>query len=261
MRDDRRFGAEWIAAWRMLTDFPLPKALERCEAPSVSGVRMLSVFPLLGALCGALIAVAGWLVTVLSNRFAGAAVFAMLSVFFMIGKDSGRALTLLVSWILNLTEREGFASALAAASSDREEVFGRRFSAAVAAALAWSALLMLYVVGLYGCKWILIPLFAAEFATQGEFASALAPEAGGVSDPGCTGRRIMWIVCGVIALAALPFIPTATAFGILVVCLTNLTFRDYLLRTIPDFEADTVTWVGGATEAALLCCGFLWTLK
>lgn len=260
MRDDRRFGAEWVAAWRMLTDFPLPKALERYDEAPVSGARMLSVLPLLGALCGALVAVAGWLVAVLSNRFAGAAVFAMLAVFFMIGKDSGRALTLLVSWILNLTEREGFASAVAAASSDRDEVYGRRFSAAVAAALAWSSLLMLYVVGLYGCKWFLIPLFAAEFATQGEFASELAPEAGGVEDPGRTGRRIMWIVCGVIALVMLPFIPTATAFGILVVCLTNLTFRDYLLRVIPDFQADTVTWVGGATEAALLCCAFLWTI-
>ena len=260
MRDYRRFGAGWIAAWRMLTDLPLPKAAERYEDSRVPATRMLGVFPLLGALCGALIAFAGWLVAVLSNRFAGAAVFAMLSVLFMIGKDSVRALTLLVSWILNLTE-QGFASALASASSDRDEVYGRRFSAAVAAALAWGALLMLYVVGLYGCKWVLIPLFAAEFATQGEFAAALAPEAGGVADPERTGRRIMWGVCGVIALAMLPFIPTATAFGILVVCLTNLTFRDYLLRAIPDFQADTVTWVGGATEAALLVCAFLWTLK
>ena len=151
MRDYRRFGAGWIAAWRMLTDFPLPKAAERYEDSKVSAARTLGAFPLLGALCGALIAVVGWLVAVLSNRFAGAAVFAMLSVLFMIGKDSGRALTLLVSWILNLTERDGFASALASASSDREEVYGRRFAAAVAAALAWSALLMLYVVGLYGC--------------------------------------------------------------------------------------------------------------
>lgn len=259
MRDYRRFGAGWIAAWRMLTDFPLPAAAERYEESKVSATGMLIAFPLLGAFCGALIAVAGWLVTVLSNRFAGAAVFAMLSVFFMIGKDSGRALTLLVSWMLNLTE-QGFAPALASASSDRDEVYGRRFSSAVAAALAWSALLMLYVVGLYGCKWVLIQLLAAEFATQGEFAAALAPEAGGVADPGRTGRRIMWIVCGVVALAALPFIPTATAFGILAVCLINLTFRDYLLRAIPDFQADTVTWVGGVTEAALLLCAFLWTI-
>ena len=118
--------------------------------------------------------------------------------------------------------------------------------------------------GVYGIK----RLFNAEEGDMMQchggdsslFAAALDPASGGIADPERAGRRIMWIVCGVLAAALLPFFPTATAFGALVVCLVNLPLRDKLLNSLPLLTADTVTWTGGATEALLLGCAFLWTI-
>lgn len=260
MRDYRRFGAGWIAAWRMLTDFPLPAAAERYEDSKVPAARMLGAFPLLGALCGALIALAGWFVAVLSNRFAGAAVFAVLSLVFLIFKDSGRGWLLFVSWLLNLIDGETFTTALAKASSERS-VLDRKLAGGVAAALALWALVMLFLIGLYGAKGFMIPLVAGAFSTQGEAIPELSPEAGGVADPERRGRWIMWAICGAVVIAAFPFFPLATAFGILALCLINMALRNFLLRELADFDADTVTWLGFVAEAALLVCAFLWTLK
>ena len=258
MRDIRRDGAGVLTAWRILTDFPLPEALDRGDAAD-GGARVLVWFPLLGAVCGALIAAAGALLAVVSNRFAGAALFAGLAGAFIFFKDSGRALMLLTSFLLDLCGGDGFYPAVAAASSERS-VLERRFGGLVAGILAGGALLILFLIGLYGGKGVLVPLFAAEFSTQGEFAAALDPASGGIADPERAGRRIMWIVCGVLAAAMLPFFPTATAFGALVVCLVNLPLRDKLVNSLPLLTADTVTWTGGATEALLLGCAFLWTI-
>ena len=259
MRDCRQIGAAAIEAWRILTDLPLPQALCRDGSRPAAGMPVLVWFPLLGALCGAVIATAGWLFTAVSNRYAGAALFAAAGLLFMLFKDSGRALTLLVSWLINLLEGRPFAEALDAASSERK-VFEHHFGVPLAALLACGAALMLFMIGLHGGKGILIPLFAGAFATQGEFAAALDPAAGGIADPERIGRRIMWIVTVIAALAALPFFPTATAFGALAVCLINLTLKEYMLRKLPKLCADTVTWTGGATETLLLVCAFCWTI-
>lgn len=258
MRDNRTIVTDALSAWRVLTDLPLPEALRR-RGNGAAAARMLIWFPLLGALSGAAIAAAGALLTAMSNRFAGAALFAVLTGAFMLCKDSGRALMLMTSWLLGLTDGDGFAGALKNMSSERE-VMERRLGGLLAGALALGVLLMLFLTGLHGGKWVLIPLFAGAFATQGEFAAVLDPAAGGIADPERSGRRLMWIVCAAAALALLACYPTATAFGALVVFLINMPLREKMLRDLPAFDADTVTWAGGVTELALLCCAFLWTI-
>lgn len=258
MRDNRTIVTDALSAWRILTDLPLPEALLR-RSHGAAAARMLIWFPLWGVLCGAAIAAAGALLAAVSNRFAGAVLFAVLTGAFMLFKDSGRALMLMTSWLLDLIGGDGFAGALSKMSSDRE-VMERRFGAALAGALALGLLLMLFLTGLHGGKWVLIPLFAGAFATQGEFAAALDPAAGGIADPERSGRRLMWIVCAAAALALLPCCPTATAFGALAVCLINMPLREKVLRSLPAPDADTVTWAGGVTEISLLCCAFLWTI-
>ncbi len=258
MRDNRTIVADALSAWRILTDLPLPEPLRR-QGHDAAAARMLIWFPLWGVLAGAAIAAAGALLTAVSNRFAGAVLFAALTGAFMFCKDSGRALMLMTSWLLELIDGAGFAEALKNMSSDRE-VLERRLGGLLAGALAAGVLLMLFLTGLHGGKWVLIPLFAGAFSTQGEFAAALDPAAGGIADPGRYWRRIMWIVCAVAALALLACYPTATAFGALVVCLVGMPLREKMLRDLPAFDADTVTWTGGVTEVALLFCAFLWTI-
>ena len=258
MRDNRTIVADALSAWRILTDLPLPETWRR-HTGSAAGARMLIWFPLLGVSFGAAIAAAGSLLTVLSNRFAGAAMFAVLTGAFMLLKDSGRALMLMTSWLLELIDGATFAEALSNMSSDRE-VMERRLGGLLAGTLAIGVLLMLFLTGLHGGKWVLIPLFAGAFSTQGEFAAALDPKTGGIADPERSGRRLMWIACIVAALALLACYPTATAFGALVVCLINMPLREKMLNSLTAFDADTVTWAGGVTEIALLCCAFLWTI-
>jgi len=259
MRNDRQLVAGALEAWRILTDLPLPKGWLREDSAPVTGARVLIWFPLLGAGFGAAIAAAGWLFTMVSNRYAGAVLFAVLTLLFMLFKDSGRAVLLVVSQLLNLLDGKKFAPALDAASSDRGEL-DRRFGMPLAAVLAAAVLLMAFLIGMYGGKGALIPLFAGAFATQGELAAELAPEAGGIADPERSGRRLMWIVAALAALVSLAFLPTATAFGVLIVVLINLTLKEHLRKNLPELRADTVTWLGAAAELSLLACGFCWTI-
>lgn len=259
MRRIPRFLGSARGAWETLTDFPLPESFP--VAGDTDGEAVLPWFPLLGALCGAAIAGLGMLAALLTNPIAGATVFALAALAFLILKDSGRGILLLVSLLDLRLERGSFAAALPDVSADRSILTGTRFAGFAAGALAVLEFIALFLLCSRGSALFLVTVLTGSFAVQGMLAtggadadSQLIPDADGI------GRKRMLILAGLIAAFSLWLFPVASAFAVAVFCLLAFGFAGAALRNVEAVTPELVTLAGALTEAGVLVCGFLWTL-
>jgi|GEM_PF-1554893 len=92
------FVADFIAAWNMLVDRPLPRIAGPLGAGKATSGGVLICFPLIGLVLGALTAWIASLAQACLSRFAGAFVFALLAGALFWFKDSGRGLAMLISY-------------------------------------------------------------------------------------------------------------------------------------------------------------------
>jgi len=264
MRYKWRFINDLRGAWELLTDFPLP-ASSTGRAHASSGAETLVWFPVIGALCGALIAGAAKLISLATNPTAGATIFAIAATAFMLFKDSGRGMLILFSLFEKRLECGSFAAASHQLSSDRETVlrdprFGARTVILAAAVIA--EFIALFLLFAHGSALFLAAILTGSFAVQG-FLAAAAPESGTpalVADDDGRGILRLLIASAVLALAALLRFPVATAFGVAVCCAVAIGLGGHLRRDFDEPEPDMITLGGAIAEAGLLLCGFLWTL-
>ena len=255
-----RFPRDVRGAWEMLLDFPLPEALAKGE-DSTENSGMLPYFPLLGALCGVVIAVLGMLAAVLTNPVAGAAAFALISLAFLTLKDSGRGILLIVSLLDRRPARGSFVDALPDASPDRAILSDTRFGAVAAAAILILEFIVLFLLGSRNSAFFIVTVLAGSFTVQGMLASGDAENgATPIRDEEGTGRGRMLIAAVAVALVMLWRFPVATAFSVAVFCLVAFGFSGAVRRRFDAVTPDMVTLAGALTETGLLVCGFLWAL-
>ena len=248
MRDKPLFFRYALGAWEMLCDLRLPVAV-----PGISGARSLPFFPLCGGLCGALCVLVGLLAALLTNRIAGAVIFAGVALAFMLAKDSCRGVNALRSFAFERWNRGGFGAALehvSCAGGDQAETL-------VSAAWALIQFILLLLMGLYYSAWYLPFVFAGGFAVQG----VLAAEFGIVSDPERTNVKMMWIVFGVVGLVSFIFFPLATVIGAVAVYALAVPAVKFIRANVDAPGADIVTLWGALAESALLLSGFFWTIR
>ena len=119
MRKCRHIILIVAASWRLLMDLPSQPGSRTGSRPAarIKGRRILGWFPLLAAVNGLILALSGVLVEALSNRYVGAAAFALLTLLYLAVRHSGRGWVMFVSWVLNLRDGYGFFEALSAARS------------------------------------------------------------------------------------------------------------------------------------------------
>ena len=261
MRDPRHGIIGMAASWLMMMDLPRPEGRASHSRPGarVAGRRILGWFPILAAVNGLLLAFAGLLVGVLSNRFAGAAAFAVLTFAYMVARHSGRGWVVLMSWLLNLRDGCGFSGALSLASADRSEL-DRDWAGVVLTVLAILTLLILFLIGLFGSRCFVTLVLVGSAAVQGELMTALPPEEGGIPDPRRFGRLVMWILTALSGVVWALFYPVATALCAVAAGLA--VWRIGVRRAAePGLTLDEALWIEAATEAALLISCFLWTVR
>ena len=117
----RNFIADFVAAWNMLVDRPLPKIAGPLGAGKAAPGGVLICFPLTGLVLGFLTTGIASLAQTCLSRFAGAFVFMLLAGALLLFKDSGRGLSMLVSYAsLRLAGMESF-RALGSASPRMED--------------------------------------------------------------------------------------------------------------------------------------------
>ena len=249
MREKALFFRYALGAWEMLSDLRLPVAVS-----GVVGGRALPFFPLWGALAGALCALIGILAALLTNRIAGAVVFAVVGSVFLLAKDSLRGVNALRSFALGRWYRGGFSEALKVVSCGGSE---EQTETLVGAALALIEFTLLLLMGLYWSAWYLPFVFAGGFTVQG----ALAAEFGIVADPERVNVKTMWIVFGVIGVISFIFFPLATVIGAVAVYALAVPAVKFLRANADAPGADIVTLWGALAELALLLSGFFWTIR
>ena len=248
MRNKPFFFRYAFGAWEMLCDLRLP------FAPSVlSGAKSLLYFPLWGALCGALCVLAGALATLLTNRLAGAVIFAGVTLAFMLAKDSCRGINALRSLVFNRLSRGGFGTALEHVSCGG----GDQSETLVGTALAAAEFILLLMMGLYSSAWFLTFVLAGGFTVQG----SLAAELGIVADPERTNLKMMWVMFGIIGIVSFIFFPVATLIGAAAVYALAVPGAKFIRTNVASPGADIVTLCGALAEFALLLAGFFWNLR
>ena len=259
MRRTPRFLSDVRGAWETLADIPLPESFPGGGAAADG--RMLLWFPLLGAFCGAAIAALGKLAALLTNQVAGATVFAFAGLAFLILKDSGRGIVLLISLLDRRLDAGSFAKALSGVSSDRSVLSEVRFGVPVASALAIVEFVALFLMGLHGSGYFLVAVLTGSFTVQGGLAAGF-PERDSrlVPDEDGAGCRRMFFAAAVIAAFSLWRFPVATAFSVALCCLMIFGYSGVVRREVEAATPELITLAGALTEAGLLLCGFLWTL-
>ena len=251
MRNRTRFLQCALGAWEMLSDLRLPGV-------SVSGrqtAESLVCFPLWGALCGVLGALVWKAASLLTNRIAGAAVFAVAVCAFMLAKDSCRGVKSLGLWAVNGFKLGSLGAALKQLSPARGDDDQNVLLASIACALAEFVLLLL--LGRYRAVWYLPFVLAGGFTVQG----ALAAEFGLVADPDRRNLKKMWIAFGVIGLLSFLVFPLSTVIGAVAVYALAVPAVKFIRANVAAPGADIVTLWGSLAELALLLSGFFWTIR
>ena len=117
----KSFSADFIAAWNMLVDRPLPKIAGPLGTGKAAPGGVLICFPLTGLVLGFLtVGIASLAQTCLSH-FAGAFVFMLLAGMLLWFKDSGRGLAMLISYAARRFSGMETGRALGAASPRMED--------------------------------------------------------------------------------------------------------------------------------------------
>ena len=248
MRDKPLFFRYMLGAWEMLSDLRLPAAVS-----GISGAGSLPFFPWWGVLCGALCVLIGALAGLLTNRIAGAVIFAGVSLAFMLAKDSCRWVNALRSFLFERWSRGGFGAALEHVSCGG----GDQTDALVGTAFALVEFVLLLLLGLYRSAWYLPFVFAGGFTVQG----ALAAEFGIVSDPEHVNLRMMWIVFAVVGVISFILFPLATVIGAAAVYALAVPAVKFIRAHVDAPGADIVTLWGALAELALLLSGFFWNIR
>ncbi len=238
-----------LGAWEMLSDLRLPVAVS-----GNSGAGALPFFPLWGVVCGALCVLIGTLAALVTNRIAGAVIFAAVALAFMLAKDSCRGVNALRSFAMGRRSRGAFGAALEHVSCDGGADQTETLVAAVSALIEF---ILLLLIGLYGSAWYLPFVFAGGFTVQG----VLAAEFGIVADPERVDVKTMWIVFAVVGLISFVFFPLATVIGAVIVYALAVPGVKFIRANVDAPGADIVTLWGALAELALLLSGFFWTIR
>ena len=251
MRDKPRFLQYALGAWEMLSDLRIPGTV-----PGVPCAKSLVFFPLWGVLCGALCALIGLLAALLTNRLAGAMLFAAAALMFMLTKDSGRGADSLGALAINRRNFGSFGAALEHTAGNRGGADDpARLIARVIFSVGEFALLLL--LGMYRSRWFLMFVFAGGFTVQG----ALAVEFGIVKDPDRASLRTMWIAFSTFGILSFLFFPVATVIGAVAVYALAVGSLRFVFTHVKAPGADLATMGGALAELALLLAGFFWTIK
>lgn len=120
----RNFIADFIAAWNMLSDRPLPAAAGALGSGKTTSGGILACFPLIGMVLGLLTTGIAVLAQSCLSRFAGAFLFMLLAGALLWFKDSGRGLSMLISYAARRFSGMAGSRALDAASPRMENSLG-----------------------------------------------------------------------------------------------------------------------------------------
>ena len=147
-----------------------------------------------------------------------------------------------------------------AAAPQKKKRDGRELLRRVVMLAAILTLLILFLIGLFGSRCFVALVLAGSAAVRGELMTALPPEEGGIHDPRCFGRLVMWILTAAFGVIGAWFHPVATALCAAAVLLA--VWRIGVRRAAdPGLNLNEALWIEAATEAALLISCFLWTVR
>ena len=261
MRKYRHIVLCVAASWWLLMDLPRQPGgrADTRNAPRVKGQRVLGWFPLLATLNGLILALSGVLVEALSNRYVGAAAFALVTLVYLAVRHSGRGWVMLVSWVLNLRDGYGVLEALSAARSERSEL-DREWGGTVTAILAIVLLLVLFLTGLFGAPYFIAAVLVCSAVVRGQLLLIVPPEDGGVSDQRWIGRLIMWLAAASILTAWFFFFPVGTVMAAVATLLAMCWIGGGRRRAIAVFGSDMALWTNAAAEVLMLVFGMLPTI-
>ena len=220
MNQVKKTIAAFIAAWDMLVDHPLPKISGPLGKKSkVSPGLVLLFFPVTGLVIGLLPLLAGGFAHLIFNRFAGAFVFAFLGAVIFWYKDSGRSISMLISYAAARISGLSAADALENADSSLGNVLKNPVILMFAVVGQVLVLAMLFALYWGGAGLWLPAVFAADTFVQGRLC--LEPDRNSgrafirTAEP--EGRSFLAGAGLVIALAALLVFPRIAALGAFVV--------------------------------------------
>ena len=201
------------AAWGLLVDRPLP------TPDGASGVRpspmgVLVAFPLVGVLLGLFPLVVSGVIALFFNRLAGALFFAFAAAALLWGKDSGRGMALLISYVAARLEGSGPPEALEKADGSLELVLQRPVVMFFSLVAAMASVGMLFVLYYRGAGVWFIAVTTADAFVQGRLCLENDRKTGKpfIRVPGEKGRIHLALAGSLIALLLLLAFPKIAAF-------------------------------------------------
>lgn len=245
-------GQSMVAAWEMLIDFPVPGELKKKFGGKVGdGVKLLG-FPLLGVICGVILALAGQFCATVFNQIAGGVIFALLTLVFWDLKDSGRSLGVLGSF-----------AALKIAKVSGENVWNNLnsnfmelknpASLLVVVFLELFKFAVFFLLYRYSGKLWLIMVLAGGFTVQGYLAGLRDIAGSPILSFTPVDAKRMWVTLAVISLFMMLFFGSLSPFfAFLLTLAAGVLLSRHFEATLSGVNIDAITFAGAATEVMLL---------
>lgn len=250
--------AAFIAAWKMLVDYPLP---DRIVAPfrnmRIPTEQVIFAFPFAGILIALIPLIISWAVVLLFNRLAGALCFMLLGGGVLFFKDSGRGFALLISYAGKRLSGASSMEALEACDPRIESVL--RNPVQMFAAIIFSIFLLCMLFALFFCGagiWF-AGVMAADALVQGRLCMKNSRATGVpfISVPASRSYLLAagGVITGVILLGIFPKI---AALGAIVIVWV------WFWRELPESDefnrnlsADWISLCGFWAAVLMLLCG------
>lgn len=244
-------GQSMVAAWEMLIDFPVPKELKKSFGAKIpDGVKLIG-FPLVGMLCGGVLALAGQFCATVFNPIAGGVIFSLLTLVFWDLKDSGRSLGVLGSFAALKFSKISGENVWNNLNNNFMEIKNPA-SLLVVVFLEIFKFAVFFLLYRYSGKLWLVMVLAGGFSVQG-YLTGLRDIAGSpiLAFSPVEAKR-MWVTLAVISLFMMLFFGFSTFFAFLLALAAGLLLSRYYEATLSGVNIDVITFAGAVTELLLL---------
>lgn len=253
-------SGSFVAAWQMLTDFPLPESLKRSgknfDSEAFSPFVQMN-FPIVGLALGMCAWISGAILSAVLSKIAAALVFAMAMTLLSELKDSFRGAGVLLSFFEQKMARRSFIHALLSLDNDVKKIASSISSVIMLLAMVLK-LTAFFIMSYYGYYYWMIAIFTLEFTIQGFMAAAPSLNTGvPILEIPRESYWHIWLIAGFISLFILfqaPY-PTLLASGTAFVVAVG--FRRFCEWRLNGVSIDIIGLTGYVFELFTLLLGVI----
>ena len=250
--------ADFIAAWNMLSDRALPRIPGPLGTGKATSAGVLVCFPLIGLVSGFLTVAVALLAQMCMSRFAGAFVFMLLAGAVLWFKDSGRGLSMLISYAARRFSGMTSSRALDAASPGMENSLGSPMVMMFSAVGIVALLGMLFALFYRGAALWFPAVLTADALVQARLCLLTDRRTGSPFLRNTAPGDMLYLAAAGIAAAVLMLVifPRIAAFGAAVIVWV------WFWRELPEspelksgIAADWISLWGFWAAVLMLICG------